>query len=81
MTPSPFVGLRDMMGQGWAHLIARPWVSISYLLTHIVYLLPFLSYWLQERLRPPVRHGHDDKYRCRSHRFVERQTNQFSYED
>ena len=38
-------GLR-CLGRCWglARLIARPWASISSLLTHMVYLLPFLNY-------------------------------------
>ena len=33
----------DVRGsRGWAHSMARPWVPISSLLTHMVYLLPFL---------------------------------------
>ena len=31
-------------GQGWAHSVARPWVPITSSLTHMVYLVPFLSY-------------------------------------
>ena len=31
-------------GRGHTHSIARPWVPISFLLTHMVSLLPFLSY-------------------------------------
>ena len=31
-------------GRGWAHSIAHLWVPISSPLTHMVYLLPFLSY-------------------------------------
>ena len=37
-------GLGDMGGRGWAHSIASPWVANSSLLTHMVHLLPFLSY-------------------------------------
>ena len=36
------LGLRESLG--WTHSIARPWVPISFPLTHIFYLLPFLSY-------------------------------------
>ena len=36
-----FGGLRS---QGWTHSIAHPWVPINSPLTHVVYLLPFLSY-------------------------------------
>ena len=56
-------------------------VSISSLLTHMVYLLPFFSYLAgAQRVsdRPsdcpqPVRPGYDYKYRSRSYRFAERQ--------
>ena len=65
-------------GWGWAHSVAHPWVPISSPLTHTVYLLPFLSYLAGSKsvsarppVRPPVRPGYDDKYRSRSHRFVE----------
>ena len=39
---TPPFGVRRSLG--WAHSIARPWVPICPLLTHMVYLLPFLSY-------------------------------------
>ena len=40
-TPS-FEALRgNVVGQGWAHSIARPWVPIGSPLTHMVYLWPF----------------------------------------
>ena len=39
-----FGGLGGRTGSGWANSIARPWVPIGSPLTHMVYLLPFLSY-------------------------------------
>ena len=43
--PPTRFGVRGDVGvRGWAHSIARPWVPISSLLTHIVYLLPSLSH-------------------------------------
>ena len=35
----------DMVGRGWANSIAHPWVLISSLLTHMVYLLTFF-FWV-----------------------------------
>ena len=40
----PVWGVRREVDRGWAHSIAHPWVPISSPLTHIVYLVPFLSY-------------------------------------
>ena len=50
-------------------------VPISSPLTHMVYLVPFLSYLAGSKgisVRPPVRPGQDHKYSSRSYRFVER---------
>ena len=60
------------MGRGCAHSISRPYRQ---LLTHGLSLTFFeLFNWLQKRFRPFVRPpGYDNKYRSRSHRFVERQ--------
>ena len=38
------LGLGVRGDRGWAHSVARPWVLINSTLTHIVYLLPFMSY-------------------------------------
>ena len=38
----PAFGTRE--NREWAHSVARLWVPISSLLTHMVYLLPFWSY-------------------------------------
>ena len=40
----PSLRVRRTWGSGWAHSIARPWVPISFPLTHMIYLVPFLSY-------------------------------------
>ena len=36
--------IRSTQGSGWAHSVARPCNPISSLLTHMVYLWPFLNY-------------------------------------
>ena len=42
--PLFFGAVRGMWGRDWAHSIARQLVPIGALLTHVVYLLPFLNY-------------------------------------
>ena len=39
------LGLGYVWGREWANSIASPWVPISSLITHMVYLLPFSHYW------------------------------------
>ena len=63
-------------GRGLAHSITHRWVLSSSPLTHVVYLLPFLSYLADSKsisTSPPIRPGDDEKYRSRIHRFVGRQ--------
>ena len=70
---TPGLGVR---GREWAHSIVRPWVPISSPLTHLVYLLPILSYLAGFKsvcTCPSVRPEYDDKYRSTSYHFVERQ--------
>ena len=56
---------------------ALPSVPMGTSLTHIVYLLPFLSYLVIPKafasVRPCVQPGYDGNYRSRSYCFVERQ--------
>ena len=40
----PFGGWGYVVGRGYARSMARPWALISSPLTHLIYLLPFLSY-------------------------------------
>ena len=42
---TPGLGLGGCGGRGWAHSIARPWIPIISLLTHMVYLLPFFKFF------------------------------------
>ena len=68
---TPRFGVRR--GRGWAHSIARLWIPISFLLTHMVYLLPFLSYCVGSKSVSVCPTQYAVKYRSRSCRFVERQ--------
>ena len=67
---TPRFGVRG--DRRWADSVARPLISISSPLTHMIYLLPFLSYSAGPK-SVSVRPGYDDKYHSRSYRFVERQ--------
>ena len=61
---SPIYGpsVRVRGGIGMSSLVARPSIAISSILTHMVYLLPFISYLAGTKsvsVRPPVRPGYD----------------------
>ena len=69
--------VKGTWGSGMGSLSNPPmYSSIGSLFTHIVYLLPLLSYLTGSKsvsVRPSVRPRHDDKYLFRINRFVERQ--------
>ena len=71
---NPRFGVRGSRGR--AYSVARPYVTISSPLTHIIiYLLPLLRYlavYKSVSARQSVRPGYDDKCRSRSYCFVER---------
>ena len=73
------LGLGYVWCRGRARSTACRWVPISFLLTHMVYLLSFWSY-LAGTKSVSVRPRYDDEYRFRTYRFIEQQKLEKSFD-
>ena len=79
--PSNFQNFSTPWGSGIGPFGSPPMGSYLPPVTHLVYLLPFLSYLACSK-STSIRPGYDDKYRSRSYRFVEQQqTNSDEYDN